>query len=165
MLIHDSRHHSVRITRDFEMKIYAERIRKDGDRLLPHSPIHQPPDRYADAGGSFIVPRIPVLTHTAHDMAPWGQPLGDDGSPFAFDPERRAVRRAELDASYARLGGLTRDGLRYIPDPAHVAGTDYPTETRPVIKASELRQFGEYRTRRLVLEACDRMDNESTHRC
>jgi hypothetical protein len=80
-----------------------------------------------------------------------------------FDPERRAVSRAELDACYARLYGLTHDELRYILDPADVAGADYPTETFRVLKASEMRQFGEYRTRRLVLKAWDRqLDGEST---
>jgi hypothetical protein len=115
-----------------------------------------PPDRYTEADLSFIVPRILELTYTAHDMAPWARALGHDGPPFAFNADRRAVLRAELDACYARLYGLTRDELRYILDPADVAGADYPTETFRVLKASEQRQFGEYRTRRLVLEAWDR---------
>jgi hypothetical protein len=122
-----------------------------------------PPDRYAETDISFIVPRILELTYTARDMAPWAQALGHDGPPFAFDPDRRAVLRAELDACYARLYGLTRDELRYILDPADVVGADYPTETFRVLKASEQRQFGEYRTRRLVVEAWDRQHNEGTH--
>jgi len=60
---------------------------------------------------------------------------------------------------YARLYGLTRDELRYILDPADVLGPDYPSETFRVLKKNELRQFGEYRTRRLVLEAFDRLAN------
>jgi hypothetical protein len=36
-------------------------------------------------------------------------------------------------------------------------GPDYPSETFRVLKEKEIRQFGEYRTRRLVLEAWDRM--------
>jgi len=34
---------------------------------------------------------------------------------------------------------------------------DYPTETFRGLKSNEIRQFGEYRTRRLVLEAWDRL--------
>ena len=34
-------------------------------------------------------------------------------------------------------------------------GADYPSETFRVLKNNETRQFGEYRTRRLVLEAWD----------
>jgi hypothetical protein len=35
-------------------------------------------------------------------------------------------------------------------------GPDYPSETFRVLKNNEIRQFGEYRTQRLVLEAWDR---------
>ena len=97
------------------------------------------------------------LTYTSHDLKPWAQDLGYDGPPFSFDPERRAVLRAELDAYYAQLYGLNRDELRYILDPADVMGPDYPSETFRVLKNNEIRQFGEYRTQRLVLEAWDRL--------
>ena len=63
--------------------------------------------------------------------------------------------RAELDAYYARLYGLTRDELRYILDPKEVHGEDFPGETFRVLKEKEVRLYGEYRTRRLVLAACD----------
>jgi len=105
----------------------------------------------------FIVPRVLELTYTAEDLRPWAEDLGYDGDPFPWDPERRAVLRAELDAYYARLYGLTRDELRYILDPADVMGPDYPSETFRVLKEKEEREFGEYRTRRLVLEAWDRL--------
>lgn len=97
--------------------------------------------------------------------------------------------RAELDAYYARLYGLTRKQLRYILDPADLtereladildpweevsdpldpqgyaertarsdpstgSGQAFPGETFRVLKEKELRQYGEYRTRRLALEA------------
>ena len=38
-------------------------------------------------------------------------------------------------------------------DPADVRGPDYPSETFRVLKEKEIRLHGEYRTRRLVLEA------------
>ncbi|WP_029214558.1 Eco57I restriction-modification methylase domain-containing protein [Kallotenue papyrolyticum] len=79
-----------------------------------------------------------------------------DLSPFTWHEERRAVIRAELDARIARLYGLNRDELRYILDPQEVMGEDFPSETFRVLKEKELRQYGEYRTRRLVLEAWDR---------
>jgi hypothetical protein len=60
-----------------------------------------------------------------------------------------------LDACYARVYGLTRDELRYILDPADVYGPDFPGESFLVLKEEEPKQFGEYRTRRLVLEAWD----------
>ncbi|MDY0054983.1 MAG: N-6 DNA methylase [Methyloversatilis sp.] len=120
-----------------------------------------PPDRYTDADLAFVVPRVLELTYTAHDLKPWAEDLGYDGEPFPWNPERRAQLRAELDAWYARLYGLTRDELRYILDPADVMGEDYPSETFRVLKNNELREFGEYRTRRLVLEAWDRLAQEA----
>jgi len=63
-----------------------------------------------------------------------------------------------LDAIYARLYGLTRDDLRYILDPSDIMGDDYPSETFRGLKAKEIRHLGEYRTRRLVLEAWDKLE-------
>jgi len=105
----------------------------------------------------FIVPRVLELTYTAHDLQPWAQDLGYTSAPFAFDPIRRAQLRAELDAWYAQAYGLTRDELRYILDPADVMGADYPSETFAVLKRNEERQYVEYRTQRLVLEAWDKL--------
>ena len=116
-----------------------------------------PIDRYTEADLAFIVPRVLELTYTAHDLSGWAQDLGYDGEPFSFNPDRRATLRAELDAYYARLYGLTEAELRYILDPAAVMGDDYPSETFRVLKNKELKEFGEYRTQRLVLHAFDRM--------
>ena len=76
-----------------------------------------------------------------------------EGEPFTFDPERRAVLRAELDARYAKLYGLNEQELTYILDPSAVYGPDYPSESFRVLKEKEIAEFGEYRTMRMVLEA------------
>lgn len=62
-------------------------------------------------------------------------------------------------ASSRRIGrvpcasqGFTRDELRYILDPKDVYGGDFPGETFRVLKDKEIRQPGEYKARRLVLE-------------
>lgn len=128
-----------------------------------------PPDRYGAVALDFIVPRVLELTFTAHDLKPWAdelagydpRPVTERGQPFAWNPERRAQLRTELDAYYARLYGLTRDELRYILDPKEVMGEDYPSETFRVLKEGEIRRYGEYRTRRLVLEAWDQQDGMS----
>ena len=73
--------------------------------------------------------------------------------PFKWDEERRARLRAELNAFFAKLYGLTEEELRYILDPQDVFGPDFPGETFRVLKEKEIKQFGEYRTKRLVLEA------------
>lgn len=141
---------------------------KVGGTHLTYSYLKQlpvlPPDRYTAAALDFIVPRVLELTYTSNDLKHWAddlanydtRPAAERGQPFAWDPARRAQLRAELDAYYARLYGLTRDELRYIIDPTDVMGADYPSETFRVLKEGELRSFGEYRTRRLVLEEWDR---------
>jgi hypothetical protein len=116
------------------------------------------PDFYTEPRLAFITPKVLELTYTSHSLASFARDLGHDGPPFAWDEDRRAHLRAELDAFYARAYGLTRDELRYILDPADVKGPDYPSETFRVLKEKEIRQHGEYRTRRLVLEAWDRME-------
>ena len=121
------------------------------------------PNGYNNIDVNFIVPRILELTYTAYDLKPWAEDLGYDGPPFPFDPDRRAQLRAELDAYFARLYGLTRDELRYILNPADVLGEDYPSETFRVLKKNEIREFGEYRTRRLVLAAWDRLEHGDPH--
>ena len=79
--------------------------------------------------------------------------------PFIWHDERRAIARAELDARIAKLYGLTRDELRYILDPADVYGPEFPGETFRVLKEKETKRYGEFRTRRLVLEAWDAEEN------
>jgi hypothetical protein len=50
------------------------------------------------------------------------------------------------------------DQFRYILDPKEVYGEDFPGETFRVLKEKEIKQFGEYRTRRMVLEAWDKLE-------
>ncbi|MCS7090234.1 MAG: hypothetical protein NZM03_05950, partial [Limisphaera sp.] len=119
------------------------------------------------------------------------QPISPVPPPFKRDEARRAILRAELDAYYARLYGLTRKQLRYILDPADLTprelenildpteevsdpldpagydarckASDFPSETFRVLKEKELRAFGEYRTRRLVLEAWEKLNSMHAH--
>ena len=116
-----------------------------------------PPAFYTELRLTFLVPKVLELIYTSHALSPFARDLGHDGSPFAWDEERRAYLRADLDAFYARAYGLTREELHYILDPADVKGPDYPSETFRVLKENEIRKYGEYRTCRLVLAAWDRM--------
>jgi hypothetical protein len=79
---------------------------------------------------------------------PRGESLGRDAA---------GVVAGGRDAWCARAYGLTRDELRHILDPADVHGPDFPGETFRVLKEKETAKFGEYRTRRLVLEAWDKL--------
>jgi hypothetical protein len=54
--------------------------------------------------------------------------------------------RAELDALYAHLYGLTREELDYILD------------TFPIVRRKDEERWGEYRTKRMVLENYERLE-------
>lgn len=126
------------------------------------------------------------LLYTSEHLRPLAASLGYDGDPFPFDPQLRSELRAELDALVARLYGLNRKQLRYILCPRGLSWSeledvndgwedpscsgphflpaepaeDFPGETFRVLKEKEEKQFGEYRTRRLILEAWERLWNE-----
>jgi hypothetical protein len=128
-----------------------------------------PPDRYNPTLLDFIVPRVVELTYTAWDLQAFAQDIldevgpetwarwfagapvhtspppawapGTSPPPFVWDEERRAHLRAELDALYAHLYGLTREELAYILD------------TFPIVRRKDEERWGEYRTKRLVLKA------------
>jgi hypothetical protein len=120
-----------------------------------------PPSTYTEADLAFIVPRVLELTYTSQAMAPFARDLGYGEKPFAWDEDRRAQLRAELDAFYARAYGLTRDELRYILDPEDAMGPGYPSETFRVLKKNEIARHGEYRTARLVLAAWDAQEGDA----
>ena len=144
---------------------YVERQKLGGTNLtfqyLFQLPI-LPPDFYTSIRLNFITTRVLELTYTSKSLTPFARDLGYEGPPFGWDEDRRALLRAELDSFYARAYGLDRDNLRYILDPADVKGPNYPSETFRVLKDKEIRHHGEYRTRRLVLEAWDRMEADGT---
>ncbi len=117
-----------------------------------------PPTYFTEARLRFLLPKTLELTYTSRAIAPFAHDLGFDGPPFSWNEERRAHLRAGLDAFFARAYGLNRNELRYILDPSDVMGTDYPSETFRVLKQKEVRKFGDYRIRRLVLSAWDRME-------
>ena len=79
------------------------------------------------------------LTYTSHDMAPFARDLGYAGPPFTWDEEERRHLRARLDALYFHLYGLSRD------DAGYVLGTF------PIVRRQDEAQFGNYRTRDLIL--------------
>ena len=68
-----------------------------------------PPPYYSNERAELIVCRALELTYTSHSLASFARDLGYDGPPFAWDEDRRALLRAELDAFYARAYGSTRD--------------------------------------------------------
>lgn len=125
------------------------------------------PDQIPSAMQWQIVKRVAELCYFNHDMDGWASELWEEMSeeqraelpqlgaqqPWVYNPERRAILQAELDAIFAHLYGLNTEDLVYILDPEDICGKGCINETFRVLKDNEIRQYGEYRTKRLVLEA------------
>lgn len=122
------------------------------------------PEQYCISDISFIRSRVIDLVYVAHDMQSFATDLGFDAPLVTWNRDRRTQVRAELDGYYAHLYRLTRDELRYVLDPKEVFGEDFPSETFRVLKEREEKEFGEYRTRRLVLAAFDELSRTERFR-
>ncbi|HRI68553.1 MAG TPA: hypothetical protein PK156_30200 [Polyangium sp.] len=94
----------------------------------------------------WILPRVLELTYTAWDLEAFGKDVGYDGPPFKWDPARRFLLRAELDAAFFHLYGISRDD------------TDYILDTFPIVRKNDEKAHGEYRTKRVILEVYDAMN-------
>jgi len=121
-----------------------------------------PPEKYSDEDKMFIKKRVTALTYNSGDMQDWAMELGFVGEPFEFNEDKRANLQAELDAYFAKMYGLNREELRFILSPDSIR-PGYPSETFSVLKRSDERRFGEYRTQRLVLEAWDKLERGELH--
>jgi hypothetical protein len=112
------------------------------DTLDPHLP--------------FIVPRVLELVYTSPDMGPLARDLDDTGDPFAWEPDRRAGLRAELDALFFREYGIeSRGDVEYIIDT--LLGGSLKEEGADGRERGERQGEDNRRTRELVLSAYDRM--------
>ncbi|MYC51955.1 MAG: hypothetical protein F4X47_06545 [Gammaproteobacteria bacterium] len=117
-----------------------------------------PPESYLDevrCGGTYvelIVPRVLELTYTGHELGGFASDLGYPGDqPFPWDDARRHRLQSELDAIFSHMYRLDRSDVEWILD------APPPSSSFPSLKQNEIRQFGEYRTRRYVLEAFDQL--------
>ncbi|MFJ9790393.1 Eco57I restriction-modification methylase domain-containing protein [Streptomyces globosus] len=97
----------------------------------------------------FLRLRTEELVYTSWDMEPFARDLGDTNSPFTWNEDRRAQIRAELDAYFFHLYGVSREDTDYILE-------SFQTENGG-LKNNEIAKYGEYRTKRLVLTEYDRM--------
>ena len=93
----------------------------------------------------WIFHRVLELTFTAWDLSAFAVDCGWEGPPFQWNEDRRLIISCELDAANFHLYGIERNDAAYI------------LETFPIVKRKDEHQYGEYRTRRLILEMYDEM--------
>ncbi|MHC1588806.1 MAG: hypothetical protein ACXQS1_03205 [Methermicoccaceae archaeon] len=113
-----------------------------------------PPDAYPDTQidgvplTDLIKQKALELHYTSHQLEPLAREMGYEGPPFEWDEDRRAHLKAELDAIYAHLYGVSHDDLDYILD------------TFPIVKKKDEQRYGTYRTKQLVLKYYDEYDGK-----
>ncbi|MEW6363704.1 MAG: hypothetical protein AB1714_03590 [Acidobacteriota bacterium] len=128
----------------------------------------------------WVLPRALELTYTAWDLQPFARDCGWSGPPFRWDEERRFLLRCELDAAFFHLclpatadgqwrqarmaGGAVRDETteelaelkRHFSTPRDAVA--YIMDTFPVVRRKDEEKYnGDYRTKRVILEIYDAM--------
>ncbi len=140
----------------WDLQAFADDVWKDADE-----PLRQLIQQRWEANQALINLSNQQLAHFAW---PKNQEPVDDQfpyPPFRWDRAHRHRVQSELDAFYAYKYGLTTEELKYILDPklSKLAGETqeerdaFPGETFRVLRDKEEREYNEYRTARLVLEA------------
>jgi hypothetical protein len=129
--------------------------------------------------GHWLASRALELTFTGWDLATFGSECGWDGPPFRWNEERRFQMQCELDAAFFRLylpadkhgdwhSAVKSDGCssdevgqrlqelrRHFPTPRDAV--DYIMDTFPIVRRKDEGRYGEYRTKRVILEIYDAM--------
>jgi hypothetical protein len=126
--------------------------------------------------------RVLELVYTAWDLEPFASECGWAGPPFRWDEERRFLLRCELDAAFFHLylpatadgqwkpariaDGAARDETageltelkRCFPTPRDAVA--YIMDTFPIVRRKDEGRFdGDYRTKRVILEIYDAMQD------
>jgi hypothetical protein len=129
---------------------------------------------------AWIGPRVLDLTYTSWDLESFAKDCGWPGPPFRWDEERRFLLRCELDAAFFHLylpadgNGDWRpasksDGCPYDETPPQMAelrkhfptprdAVSYIMDTFPIVRRKDEEKYtGDYRTKRIILEIYDAM--------
>jgi hypothetical protein len=93
----------------------------------------------------WIVPRVMEMAYTSNDLRKFACDVGYDGQPFRWDDDRRFLVRCELDAAFLHLFGIDRESASHVFD------------AFTIVRSREEEAHGEYRTKRVILEAYDAM--------
>ncbi|MEU9057937.1 DNA methyltransferase [Streptomyces sp. NPDC048430] len=117
--------------------------------LMTWKQLPVPDPGHMEPHAAFLAARTRELVFTTEDMAPLARDLGDTEPPFRWDEARRAQIRAELDAYFFHLYGISRDDADYILE-------SFQSETGG-LKNNEIAKYGHYRTKDLVLAEYGRM--------
>lgn len=115
--------------------------------VLPPTAFTNPtPWRSSEVLSSWVRRRIAELLVTVWDLEQFAT-QHDLPGPFRWVAARRSQLRAELDAAFFHLYGVSRDDVDWVMDTFHV------------VKEQDERAHGTYRTKDLILDVYDRMQS------
>jgi hypothetical protein len=83
--------------------------------------------------------------YTLREVSGFAEACGYSREPFTWGEDRRARLTSELDAAFFRLYRLTREDAAYALD------------TFPIVKSRDEAPFGDYRSKRTILEDYERL--------
>ena len=92
---------------------------------------------------NWLSDRVLELCYTSEELAPFAADLGRDHPPFRWQPDRRVLLQAEIDAAVMHLYGLDRKQAEWLLD------------SFTVLRKYEEGDHDEFRTKRVVLEIFD----------
>jgi hypothetical protein len=93
----------------------------------------------------WLLPRVLELVFNAWELERFANDVGHAGPPYRWDSARRFLMRAELDAAFFHIYGLSRNDVAHVMD------------TFPIVRKNDENTIGEYRTKRVILEIFDCM--------
>jgi hypothetical protein len=121
----------------------------------------------------WLLPRLLELTYTAWDLEMFAQDYCWSGPPFRWDEKRRFLLRCELDAAFFHLYLPAEENGDWCPaeseTPENLArlNASFPTphdavayimDTFPIVRRKDEEKYnGDYRTKRVILEIYDAM--------
>ncbi len=96
-------------------------------------------------GSQWFLERAMELTYTDWSLAHFAAEAGFYSPPFRWDPTRRELLEAELDAAFFVLYGLSNEDVSFILDSFWI------------VRNADIRSMGEYGTKRRIMVIIDRM--------
>ena len=149
---------------------------------IPAPEVLEQPTPWGHPGESvhdWLVTRVLELTYATWELEPFARDCGWDGPPFRWNEQRRFLLRCEFDAAFLHLY-LPADECGHWQAPSQIGGSrheetpeqlaeltshfptprdavDYIMDAFPIVRRKDETRYGEYRTKRVVLEIYDAM--------
>lgn len=107
--------------------------------------LHEDVSWLGESSIRWIMPRALELYYTSAELDEFARDMGWKHGPFVWRSERRAAIQSEIDAAIMHLYGLNRSQAEWILD------------SFTVLRKYEDRDYGEFRTKELVMASYDAM--------